>query len=103
MLATVQKHVTQKTKNVKLKQELVNGEGEVEAMTWTAYRIVFRLLSPMHIGWRKVGNLQQTRPYVLGRSLWGALTARLTRISGSNDYSEIGEQVDQQLAFTYFY
>lgn len=72
-------------------------------MTWTAYRVTFRLLSPIHSGWRKVGNLQQTRPYVTGRSLWGALTARLTREHGSSDYHGIGKQIDKQLAFTYFY
>jgi hypothetical protein len=57
----------------------------------------------MHIGWRKAGNLQQTRPYVLGRSMWGALTARLVRESRNNDYNEMGKKVDEQLAFTYFY
>ena len=72
-------------------------------MTWTAYQVSFRLLSPMHIGWRKLGNLQQTRPYLTGRNLWGALTARLTREVGSSDYAGIGKQVDDQLAFTYFY
>lgn len=72
-------------------------------MAWTAYRVTFKLLSPMHIGWRKLGNLQQTRPYVTGRVLWGALTARLTRESGGNNYDEIGRKVDEQLAFTYFY
>ncbi len=72
-------------------------------MTWTAYQVSFRLLSPMHIGWRKLGNLQQTRPYLTGRNLWGALTARLTRESGGSNYVGIGKQVDDQLAFTYFY
>lgn len=72
-------------------------------MTWTAYQVSFRLRSPMHIGWRKLGNLQQSRPYVTGRTLWGALTARLTRESGGSDYQGIGEKVDNQLAFTYFY
>ncbi len=72
-------------------------------MTWTAYQVSFRLLSPMHIGWRKLGNLQQTRPYVTGRSLWGALTARLTRESGGSNYTNTGKDVDNQLAFTYFY
>jgi hypothetical protein len=72
-------------------------------MTWMAYRVSFQLLSPVHIGWRKLGNLQQTRPYVTGRSLWGALTARLVRNSGSNDYENIGKRVGEQLAFTYFY
>jgi len=72
-------------------------------MTWTAYRVALRVLSPIHIGWRKLGNLQQTRPYVTGRSFWGALTARITREQGRNDYTEIGELVNEQLAFTYFY
>lgn len=72
-------------------------------MTWTAYRITLRVLSPIHIGWRKLGNLQQTRPYITGRNLWGALTARLTRELGSSNYGEIGQIVDRQLVFTYFY
>lgn len=72
-------------------------------MTWTAYKIAFRLLSPMHIGWRKLGNLQQTRSYVTGRNLWGAITARLTREQGSNEYKAISNLVDRELTFTYFY
>lgn len=72
-------------------------------MTWTACHITLRVLSPIHIGWRKIGNLQQTRPYVTGRSLWGALTARLTRELGNSNYLHIGDLVDKHLAFTYFY
>lgn len=72
-------------------------------MTWTAYRVALRVFSPIHIGWRKLGNLQQTRPYVTGRNLWGALTARITREQGRNDYTEIGKLVNEQLTFTYFY
>jgi len=76
-------------------------------MSWQAYRVIFRLLAPMHIGYRKVGNIQLTRPYVTGRVLWGALTARLTRDMLSTpqgkDYIEKGRQVNEQLAFTYFY
>jgi hypothetical protein len=70
---------------------------------WAAYRITLRLLAPLHIGWRKLGNLQQTRPYVTGRSLWGGLTARLTRDAGSECYETVGGEVDLTLAFTYFY
>jgi hypothetical protein len=74
-------------------------------MTWTAYKIVFRLLSPMHIGWTKQGNVQRTRPYVAGKALWGALTARLTRdfphLGG--DYETVGKRVSDELAFSYFY
>ncbi|MCS7032179.1 MAG: hypothetical protein NZL92_11715 [Gloeomargarita sp. SKYG116] len=72
-------------------------------MTWTLYRLSFRLLAPLHIGWFKQGNVQRTRPYVTGKALWGALTARLARDIGSNDYTKLGDQVSNQLAFSYFY
>lgn len=72
-------------------------------MSWMAWRVTFRMLSPLHSGWRKIGNLQQTRPYVTGRMLWGALTARLVRDNGGTDYRVIGERVDETLTFTYFY
>jgi hypothetical protein len=81
-------------------------------MNWIGYRVVFRLRSPLHIGWRKAGNVQVTRPYLPGRSFWGALTERLVRdraatatqmATDSNGYQEVGKQVNEMLAFTYFY
>ena len=78
-------------------------------MAWQAYKIVLRLRSPLHIGRGKVGNLQRTRPYVAGRNLWGALTARLTRdadADGNPDpkaYQKMGKRVHEELAFTYFF
>lgn len=76
-------------------------------MTWQKYRLVFRLLAPLHIGYRTAGNLMQTRGYVPGRVLWAALTARLTR-DGDNGadslrYIEIGQQVQVHFRFTYLY
>jgi hypothetical protein len=70
---------------------------------WEVYQVSFRLLAPLHIGWRKVGNLQQTRFYLTGRNLWGALTARIARDNGRGDYGETGAAMDEQLAFSYFY
>jgi len=78
-------------------------------VTWTAYRVVFKLKSPMHIGCGKVGNVQRTRPYVTGRVFWGALTMRLTRdgtdgsATDSKQYECYGKKVHDQLAYTYFY
>ncbi|MGC8988672.1 MAG: hypothetical protein ACP5MD_00960 [Verrucomicrobiia bacterium] len=80
-------------------------------MTWQVYHVILRLRAPLHIGYSKVGNVQRTRPYVTGRALWGALTMRLTRdnppqgtsTTNSHAYRQIGDQVNQQLAFTYFY
>jgi hypothetical protein len=77
-------------------------------VTWKAYQVVFKLKSPMHIGCGKIGNVQRTRPYVTGRVFWGALTLRLTRnkhqpATDSKQYQDIGGEVHQQLAYTYFY
>ena len=75
-------------------------------MRWQAYKIVLRLQTPMHMGRAKLGNLQATRPYVHGKALWGALTARITRESTpaqARDYREIGKQVSAELAFSYLY
>ena len=75
-------------------------------MSWNVYRVVLRLSGPMHIGRSKIGNLQRTRHYVTGRTLWGALTMRITRqMAGptASDYVDIGQQVHEQLAFTYLF
>lgn len=72
-------------------------------MAWKMYRVTFRLLAPLYVGWFKQGNVQRTRPYVTGKTLWGALTARLTREGGTGNYQQIGQEVSQRLAFSYFY
>lgn len=76
-------------------------------MVWTYYPLKFRLLSPMHIGYRKVGNLMQTRQYVPGKNLWAALTARITRdyLNGSdaNSYKKVGEYAIDKFRFGYLW
>jgi hypothetical protein len=72
-------------------------------MAWTLYRVTWRLESPLHSGFAKLGNIQRTRLYVTGRMLWGALTARLTRDQGRNDYEDVGRAVNDCLRFSYGY
>lgn len=76
-------------------------------MSWQTYPLTFRLLNPLHVGYRKVGNLQQTRGYVTGKMLWAALTARLTRdvlpAAAGADYARIGATVNDQFRFSYLY
>jgi len=74
-------------------------------MSWTAFKVILHLLTPLHIGAGQLGNVQRTRPYLTGKSLWGALTARLTRDDpelGGN-YAAVGRRVNDELAFSYFY
>jgi len=76
-------------------------------MAWRHYPLRFRLLSPLHVGYRKVGNLMQTRPYIPGKPLWAALTARLTLEPHSNpqrkDYKAIGDRLQKYFRFGYLW
>ena len=76
-------------------------------MTWTHYRLVFRLESPLHIGWRKTGNLMQTRRYVPGKNLWAALTERLIWLAGLGNapqaYRCVGEYLKACFRFGYLW
>jgi hypothetical protein len=49
----------------------------------------------------------QVRPYVTGKVLWAALTARLTQIKGRGDdgaaYRDIGESITQNFRFGYLW
>jgi len=76
-------------------------------MSWNVYKLTYQILSPLHIGYRKIGNIQSTRYYVPGRTLWGAITARLTREIFTRpqptDYQKIGNYVKKHLIMSYFF
>ncbi|MER3543449.1 MAG: hypothetical protein C4311_02315 [Chloroflexota bacterium] len=77
-------------------------------MAWHCVQLTYGLLSPLHIGYHKVGNVQRTRYYIPARNLWGAVTERLTRRGFSaegapeGDYRQIGAWVQEHCAFSYF-
>jgi hypothetical protein len=70
---------------------------------WKLYQVVFRLRSPLHVGHIKVGNLMRTRSYVLGKTMWGAITAALAVERFDGNFQKAQQQVSQHLAFSYFY
>lgn len=81
-------------------------------MAWTAYRIIFRVKTPLHIGYARMGNVHYTRPYVTGRAIWGALTERVTRDLAARTnqpavnfeaYKSQSDTICKRLAYTYFY
>ena len=45
-------------------------------MTYRTFQVVLRLGASLHVGWRRTGNLWQTRPYILANQLLAALAAR---------------------------
>jgi len=75
-------------------------------MSFTWYEVRYQAMSPLHLGYHKLGMVQRTRPYIPGRALWGAVTNNLSREiagSGAPDYQGVGKLVHQGLRFTYFF
>lgn len=50
---------------------------------WHSQFLALELASPLHLGYRASGNLKQTRRYVPGRALWGAIIERSARSTGA--------------------
>lgn len=75
-------------------------------MTWTAFQWVWRLEAPLFVGMPPAGALNRCRPYVPARTLWGAVTAEISRSeSGENfpGYREFGEKIERNCRFTYLF
>lgn len=71
------------------------------------YELQYRALSPVHIGYKKIGFLKTTRYYVTGKAMWGAITANLTRYlfekPTAGNYRTVGEFVKENIKMTYFF
>lgn len=76
-------------------------------MNWKAYELVYRAMSPVHIGWHTLGYIKLTRHYIPGKAMWGAFTANLVRSGQNNfeykDYKDIGELFKTDVLVSYFY
>jgi len=78
-------------------------------MKWTAHRLIYRAMGPVHIGCHTLGYIKLTYPYITGRAMWGAATANLTRAYGkfpdrvSTEYQRFGELFKKQVIFSYFF
>ena len=75
-------------------------------MSWNVYRLVYRAMSPIHIGWHTLGYIKLTRHYIPGKNMWGAMTANLTRTYGAkgiNGYKEFGDLLKTKILTSYFY
>ncbi len=75
-------------------------------MAWKMFRWVWKVKSPINIGTAPAGILNRTRLYIPARTIWGALTAELSRdTAGSSfpDYISIGENLLQNVRFSYLF
>lgn len=79
-------------------------------MSWSRLPLCFELLSPLHIGFlpnRPGTVVAQTRCYVPGKNLWGAVTANVTKevfpTPNAGNFREVGQSIREQIVFSYFY
>lgn len=79
-------------------------------MVYTCYKVKFKAEAPVFVGTTKIGLIQQTRRYIPGKTMWGAITANITRklidagvMYSSDLYRDIGKCVEDCIRTTYFY
>lgn len=77
-------------------------------MSWKCYELNYKAKSAVHIGYgSQLGIVSRTRYYLPGKTMWGAVTAVLSRRImeryDSGIYNKIGEFVKNHLIFSYFY
>jgi hypothetical protein len=66
-------------------------------MTW--YKLVLEQKQPIHIGFKKYGVLAETRIFIPGQTIWGALTKAYNLMKG--DMSNIDERLFEQITCFY--
>ena len=75
-------------------------------MSWKAYRLIYKLKSPLHIGWHTMGYIKLTRRYILGTAIWGAAVANTTRIysvEGVKGYETFKHLYKTDILLGYFF
>ncbi|MFQ6056932.1 MAG: RAMP superfamily CRISPR-associated protein, partial [Methanosarcinales archaeon] len=77
-------------------------------MSWNCFELKFQAKSPIYIGYgTQLGIVNRTRYYLLGKTIWGAVTAILSRNImeryNAKIYEKVGECVKNNLIFSYFY
>lgn len=73
-------------------------------MTWQCCELKYRAKSPIHIGYgSKLGIINRTRYYIPGKTMWGAVTAKLGQEIKNPDFKDLGNLVRKNLIFSYFF
>ncbi len=74
-------------------------------MSWTLHRWVWRLKSPLFVGFLPSGALNRCRLYIPAHAMWGALTAELARAraNGFPEYVTLGTDLKNNARFSYMF
>ena len=76
---------------------------------WVAYKLIYKAISPIHIGWHTLGYIKLTRYYIPGRNIWAAFTEntvhslQIDSEKINNIYIEVGKMLKEDILVSYFY
>ncbi len=74
---------------------------------WSGYEVILKALSPIHLGYKKMGVVDLTRRYIPGKNLWGAATAVKATMNmdtyDPNKYLSEGKYIRDNFRFSCFY
>lgn len=72
---------------------------------WKIYKLTYRAHSPVLLGDHPLGFIQRTRWFIPGWTMWGAITARLTRQfwqkASPTEYQQMGSFVENNILTSY--
>ena len=72
-------------------------------MNWKCFELMLKVKSPIHIGYgARFGIIERTRYYIPGKTIWGAVVARLAQ-EFNGHFEEFKNFVRENLKFSYFY
>jgi len=79
-----------------------------EQVKWNKYKVVFEALSPISIGYGKLGFVKLTRHYIPAKNIWAATIQYLTEFHFpdtclNKNYKDIEKIVEENIRFSYFF
>jgi len=77
-------------------------------INWSKYNLTFQALSPLSIGFVKLGFVKLTRHYIPAKNIWAATVQYITEKCfpdkcESDNYKKVEEFVNKNIRFSYFF
>lgn len=80
---------------------MLKQQKKVVAMAKIWYKLIFKQISPIHIGIFNYGVLSETRIFIPGWTIWGALVNKYGQHKGKEEYFEEGKKIFESITCFY--
>lgn len=80
---------------------MLKQQKKVVAMAKIWYKLIFKQISPIHIGIFNYGVLSETRIFIPGWTMWGALVNKYGQHKGKEEYFEEGKKIFESITCFY--